>query len=301
MIKKSEILQTKIIVGLMRIKNLTYLQAEELVLGSLQLGLNFFDLADIYGGGKCEEMLGEILSQHQKLREKVIIQSKCGIKKGSYDFSYEHIIQSVNASLKRLKTTYLDVLLLHRPDCLMIPSEVNRAFKELKRQKKVRFFGVSNHNPLQIDLLKTKVKLPLLFNQLQFSVAFTLLVDSGLNVNNNNEMAISKDGHIYEYCRIHRIIMQAWSPFQYGFFAGVYLDSPKYPQLNETLNKIADKYQVDKITIASAFILRLPDKMQIVTGTTKLSRLSSIAKAQDIVLSHDEWYEIYSSVPNNLP
>jgi predicted oxidoreductase len=301
MIKKKEILNAKIIVGLMRIKEFTDQQTTEFIDGCLALKLNYFDLADIYGGGRCEQLLGNYLKENPSKRSQIIIQSKCGIKKGSFDFSYEHIIKSVDESLKRLSTTYLDVLLLHRPDVLMEPSQINRAFKELKRQKKVRFFGVSNQNSYQIDLIKTKVKIPLLFNQLQFSIAFTGMIDSGLNVNNHNDQAISRDGHILEYCRIHNIIIQAWSPFQYGFFEGVFLDSPKYKLLNEVLSDIASKYKVSTTTISTAFILRLPTSVSVVTGTTKVSRLTQIAQATSINLTHDEWYRIYLSAGNILP
>jgi predicted oxidoreductase len=302
-VKDNKVAKTtsKIVAGLMRISKMSQKEVDELVLGSVELGVNFFDLADIYGRGKCEELFGNTLATHKGLREKVIIQTKCGITAGTYDFSYEHIMESVEGSLKRLKTNYIDVLLLHRPDALVIPEEVAKAFNELESSKKVRYFGVSNQNPYQIELLKRAVKQPLLFNQLQFGPAFTGLVDSGINVNNHNDKAISRDGHVYEYSRLNDMVIQAWSPYQYGFFEGVIIGSDKYKTLNEVLDKLALKYKVTSTSIVAAFVLKLPDFTQIVTGTTKVSRMKEIVSALSYTLTHDEWYEIYLAAGNLLP
>ena len=236
-----------------------------------------------------------------QLREKLYLQSKCGIRNGYFDFSEEHILASVDGSLSRLNTEYLDVLLLHRPDSLMEPEEVASAFDKLQSSGKVRHFGVSNQNPSQIELLRKFVKQPILFNQLQLSVTNTGMIDSGFNVNTKFEIGIDRDGSILEYSRLHEITIQAWSPFQYGFFEGAFLDNEKFPELNAKINEIAEKYNVANTTIATAWILRHPANMQVVIGTMNAGRITDICKASDVNLTRPEWYEIYTAAGNKLP
>ena len=200
-----------------------------------------FDHADIYGGGRSEELFAEAVEMNPLIREKMVIQTKCGIRDGYYDFSKEHILRSVDGSLKRLKTEYIDILLLHRPDTLMEPEEVSEAFSTLHSSGKVRHFGVSNHNPMQIELLSRHLDQPILINQLQLSITNTGMIDCGLNVNMKIDPAINRDGSVLEYCRLKDITIQAWSPFQYGFFEGVFLDNPKFPELNKKIDEIADQ------------------------------------------------------------
>ena len=296
---KSGIKVPTIAVGCMRIGDIPETQVAEFVDTALGLGANFFDHADIYRGGKSEEVFGKVITP--SMRENILIQTKCGIKKGRYDFSYEHIVNSVDGSLKRLGTDYIDVLLLHRPDILVEPDEVAKAFDHLKSSGKVRHFGVSNHNPYQIMLLQKALDMPICTNQLQFGVMHTPMIDSGVNVNMYNEAATERDGGVLDFCRLNDITVQPWSPMQYGFFEGCFVDNEKFPELNETLERIGNKYSVSKTTIAFAWILRHPAKMQPVTGTTKIARLTDCLKAADISITREEWYEIYRAAGNKLP
>src|SRR5690554_3588125 len=251
----------------MRINTLDKVEAEKFIRTSLEEGANFFDHADIYSDGKCEEIFSDAIDMNPEMREKMILQSKCGIRKGSFDFSKEHILESVNGSLKRLKTDYLDVLLLHRPDTLVEPEEVAEAFDELESSGKVRHFGVSNQTPMQMQLLKKAVKQPIIANQLQLSITNANMITQGFNVNMENEQAVQRDGSVLDYCRLNDITIQPWSPFQYGFFEGVFLDNDKFPELNQKINEIAKKYEVSNTTITIAWLLRHPANMQPVTGT----------------------------------
>lgn len=300
-IANGEIKASEIAIGCMRIAGLEKSQASSLINTALEEGINFFDHADIYGGGKSEEVFADAIEMNPSIREKMIIQTKCGIRKGFYDFSKEHIISSVDASLKRLKTEYVDTLLLHRPDTLMEPEEVSEAFTKLYNEGKVRYFGVSNHNAMQIELLNKYLNNKVIINQLQFSVMHTGIIDSGLNVNMKIDPSIDRDGSILEYCRLKDITIQAWSPYQYGFFEGVFLDNDKFPELNEKINEIAAAKDVSNTAIATAWILRHPAKIQTVVGTTSEKRIKEICKASNIELSRQEWYEIYLAAGNKLP
>ncbi|MGG4551893.1 aldo/keto reductase [Paenibacillus humicus] len=290
-----------IAVGCMRINSLEQAEAEKFVQTALEAGANFFDHADIYGSGNCEEIFADAIHMNDDVREKIILQSKCGIRQGMFDFSKEHILNSVDGILKRLKTDYLDVLLLHRPDALVEPEEVAEAFDKLESSGKVRHFGVSNQNPMQIELLKKHVKQPLVANQLQLSITNATMISSGINVNMENAAAVNRDGSILDYCRLHDITIQPWSPFQYGFFEGVFLGNEKFPELNRKIDEIAAKYEVSNTTIAIAWLLRHPAKMQPVTGTMNLERILDCCKAADITLTREEWYEIYRAAGNVLP
>ena len=286
-------------VGCMRISNMNEKEASAFVNTAVENGAVFFDHADIYGGGKSESVFGKAVASMN--REDLIIQTKCGIRQGRFDFSYEHITQSVEGSLKRLGTDYIDVLLLHRPDALMEPEEVAKAFDELKASGKVRYFGVSNQNPYQMQLLQSCLDMPLCANQLQFSVMHAPMIQSGINVNMYNDSAVNRDGGVLDYCRLNKITIQPWSPMQYGFFEGCFIDNDKFPGLNAKLEEIGEKYGVSKTTVAFAWILRHPAKMQPVTGTTNLTRLVDCIKASEITLTREEWYEIYRAAGNVLP
>lgn len=290
-----------IAVGCMRIGSLDKPQAERFVQAALEEGANFFDHADIYGKGKCEEVFAEAIQMSPSVRDNIILQSKCGIRPGMFDFSKEHILNSVDGILKRLKTDYLDVLLLHRPDTLVEPEEVAEAFDLLERSGKVRHFGVSNQNPMQIQLLKKSVKQQIVANQLQLSVTNANMISQGFNVNMENHSAVNRDGSVLDFCRLHDITIQPWSPFQYGFFEGVFLDNDKFPELNKKINEIAAKYEVSNTTIAIAWLLRHPANMQPVTGTMNIERLKDCCKAADIRLTREEWYDIFRSAGNILP
>ena len=287
-------------VGCMRIADLNEKQVDEFVDTALENGANFFDHADIYGGGMSEVVFGNSIARYD--REKVIIQTKCGIVKGKmFDFSYEHIIDSVEGSLKRLNTEYIDVLLLHRPDALMEPEEVAKAFSQLKETGKVRYFGVSNQNPYQMQLLQNYLDMPICTNQLQFGIMHAPMIQSGINVNMYNDSAINRDGGVLDFCRLNNITIQTWSPMQFGFFKGCFIDNEQFPELNAVLGKIANKYGVSKTAVAICWILRHPAKMQPITGTTNIQRLKDSFKATEFTITREEWYEIYKAAGNVLP
>ncbi|USK34495.1 aldo/keto reductase [Bacillus sp. F19] len=288
-------------VGCMRINSLEKAEAEHFVQSALELGANFFDHADIYGAGTCEEIFAEAIHMNDDIREKIFLQSKCGIREGMFDFSKEHILESVDGSLKRLNTDYLDILLLHRPDTLVEPEEVAEAFDILKSSGKVRHFGVSNQNPMQIELLKKSVKQTIVANQLQLSITNANMISNGFNVNMENDSAVNRDGSILDYCRLNDITIQPWSPFQYGFFEGVFLGNDKFPELNQKIDEVANKYEVSNSTIAIAWLLRHPANMQPVIGTMNEGRLKDCCKASDILLTREEWYGIYRAAGNVLP
>lgn len=300
-IGKSGLEASEIVLGCMRIDKMSVEELSIYVDTAMAEGITLFDHADIYGRGYCEELFGKMLTYRTGLREKIQIQSKCSIRDGYYDFSKEHILTSVDKSLQRLKTDYLDLFILHRPDTLMEPEEVEEAFDILQSSGKVRNFGVSNFNSMQIELLKSCVKQPLLVNQMQFSIMNSGMVNSGIQVNTLFEGSIDHDGSILEYCRLKNITLQAWSPFQYGFFEGIFIDNDKFPELNQVLGRIATKKGVSKSAIAVSWILRHPAKMQTIVGTTNTERLKDICTASNVELSRAEWYEIYSAAGNRLP
>jgi predicted oxidoreductase len=291
-----------IAVGCMRIKGLSGPEAERFVKGALEQGACFFDHADVYGDGLCEEMFAEAVGMTPAVREKMILQSKCGIRrKIAFDFSRENILKSVDGSLRRLKTDYLDVLLLHRPDALVEPEEVAEALGRLHASGKVRHFGVSNQAPGMIRLLRKYVSQPFVANQLQLSITNATMISFDLTMNTARPEAASRDGEVLNYCRLNDITVQPWSPFQYGYFEGVFLDNPKFPGLNAKITQLAGKYGVPGAAIVLAWLLRHPAGMQPVTGTMNPERLRDCLKAAEIVLTREEWYEIYLAAGNILP
>jgi len=297
----NEMNASELSLGCMRISKLTNQEISTLIHTALDEGINFFDHADVYGGGKCEEKFSEALDMNSSLRDKMLLQTKVGIRQGSFDFSREHILEAVDGSLKRLRTDHIDVLLLHRPDALVEPEEVAEAFTILETSGKVKYFGVSNQNPMQIELLRKFVKQKILFNQLQLSITNTSMIDAGINVNMQINHSIDRDGSILDYCRLNEITIQPWSPFQYGFFEGVFLDNSKFPELNQAINTIAADKGVTNTAIAIAWLLRHPAHMQPILGTTSPQRVKDACKASDITLTREEWYAIYLAAGNKLP
>jgi predicted oxidoreductase len=292
---------SEIALGCMRIASLSNQDIATLIHTALDAGITFFDHADVYGGGKSEEKFAEALDMTPRLRDTMILQTKVGIRKGSFDFSKEHILEAVEGSLNRLRTDHLDVLLLHRPDALVEPEEVAEAFTILQDSGKVKYFGVSNQNPMQIELLTKFVKQPLIINQLQLSITNTGMIDAGINVNMKIDSSIVRDGSILDYCRLKEITIQPWSPFQYGFFEGVFLDNDKFPELNAQINTIAASRGVTSTAIAIAWLLRHPARMQPILGTTNPTRVKDACKASDVKLTRQEWYDIYLAAGNKLP
>ncbi|MBO0439680.1 aldo/keto reductase [Candidatus Enterococcus ikei] len=295
----SDLQAASVILGCMRMNGAE--NPAEVIETAYDHGIDFFDHADIYGGGECETIFGNALKETSIKREDIIIQTKCGIRKGMFDFSKEHIVSSVEGSLKRLGVDYVDALLLHRPDTLVEPEEVAAAFDQLESQGKVKYFGVSNQKPMQIELLKKTIKQPLVANQLQFGIKHTGMIDQGIHVNMTDEPSIDHDGSILDYSRLNEMTIQAWSPYQYGFFEGVFIGNEKFPELNETLDRIAESHNCTSTGLATAWILRHPANMQVIAGTMNINRIKEISKAADIVLSREEWYEIYRAAGNILP
>lgn len=291
-----------IAVGCMRIRGMEQKERVHYLADCLQNGLNFFDHADVYGKGECERLFAAAQKEIGVKREDIILQSKCAIRPGRYDFSKDYLLSSVDGILKRLETDYLDVLLLHRPDALAEPEEVAQAFETLYQAGKVRHFGVSNHRPYQIELLQKYVKQPLCVNQMQFSIPFSSMVASGMETNMMTEGAVDRDGGVLDYCRLHDITIQAWSPFQYGFFEGVFVgNQEKYPKLNEELNALAEQYAVTPTAIAAAWVLRHPARIQLIAGTTNPKRMQEILSGTQITLTREEWYRLYLAAGHILP
>lgn len=296
-----------VIAGMMRIPDKTDAEVRELYDTARASGIDFFDHADIYGGAMhvCEDRFASALQLSSSERDEITLQTKCGIVPAEqmFNFSYEHIVTQVEGSLKALRTDHIDVLLLHRPDALVEPEEVARAFDELEAAGKVRSFGVSNHTPRQIDLLRTAVTQPLVANQLQLSITHSPIIAQGVAANmSGEEQSVVRDGGgIVEYCRINGITIQAWSPFQGGFFGGVFLGNEKYAELNAVLDRLAAKYRVEPIAIATAWITRHPAHMQVVLGTTTPQRVADAAAGADVVLTRGEWYELFRTAGHIVP
>lgn len=300
-IGKGKISGSEIGLGCMRITGLPSVkEVRNLVDTAMDCGIDFFDHADIYAGGEAEQVFGQAIDPG--IREKMIIQTKCAIRPGiCYDFSKKHILESVDKSLARLQTDYIDILLLHRPDTLMEPEEVAEAFEELERSGKVRCFGVSNQNAMQIELLNQYCGGKILIDQLQFSIAHCDIIDSGINVNVHNDAGANRDGSVLEYCRLKGITIQAWSPFQYGMFEGVFLNCDKFPELNRLIDELAEKYQVTNNAVAVAWILRHPARIQTIVGSTSQERIRGICQASDVKLTREEWYALYMAAGKQLP
>jgi predicted oxidoreductase len=296
-----------VIAGMMRIDDKDDAHIRELYESARAAGIDFFDHADIYGGRMhhCESRFAEALELTASERDEIVLQTKCGIvpAEGMFDFSYEHIVAQVEGSLRALRTDRLDVLLLHRPDALVEPDEVARAFDELEASGKVRAFGVSNHTPRQIDLLRTAVKQPLIANQLQLSITHAPIIAQpvAMNMAGSEQSVVRDGGGVVEYCRINGITIQAWSPFQGGFFTGVFLGNPEYAELNAVIDRLAAAHRVTPIAIATAWITRHPAHMQVVLGTTTPQRVTDAALGAEIELTRPEWYELFRAAGHLLP
>ena len=294
-----------IVQGCMRMPALSVDEAAKVIRTSYDLGVNYFDHATCYGeNGAAETRFGEAFAKTGLRREDVVLQSKCGLcfERNEFDWTKENILSSVEGSLKRLKTDYLDVLLLHRPDVLFEPEEVAAAFDQLEAEGKVRYFGVSNLVPMQIELLKKYVKQPLIFNQVQLSLDQSQLIDQALYMNNKStDFSINRDGNLLDYCRLHDITIQAWSPLQFGMFKGTFIDHPDFPELNKVLAKIGEREGVSKTAVALAWILRHPAKMQVIIGTMNPEHIVSACDASKVQLSHHDWYELYLAAGKYLP
>ena len=298
---KTDLLVPEIALGCMRMDRLTTAEAAQVLGTALDLGMNFFDHADIYGRGASEERFTAARKELGLARDQLLLQSKCGIHDGVFDFSKDHILASVDGILRRLDTDYLDVLALHRPDALMEAEEVAEAFRILYQAGKVRHFGVSNQNIYQMELLQSYMDQPLVVNQLQLSPAHTPLIDAGLHVNMREESGIMRDGGLIDYCQLKKITIQAWSPFLIDLHHGIFAGHPDYAELNATLDRYAQEYGVATEAIVIAWIMRHPAKIQTIVGSMNPDRIKRIAQAQSVRLDRMAWYDIYKSAGNILP
>jgi len=292
---------SSIALGCMRLTRLDIAEAEKLLLTAVEKGINFFDHADIYAGGRAETLFGQLLRRNPGLREKIIIQTKCGICPGYYDSSEEHILEAVDGSLSRLGLDSVDVLLIHRPDALMEPEEMASAFEKLEKAGKVRAFGVSNMNSTQMQLLDRAMPGKMIINQLQFGVAHSGLVDEGIAVNTDLDQAIVRTDGVLDYCRLNGVTVQAWSPMQYGMFKGPFMQCEDYAELNAYMEELAQQYNVSAEAIALAWILRHPAKIQAIIGTANIDRVCRSAEAMNITLTRPEWYKMYKLAGNVIP
>ena len=300
---------SRLILGSMRIADKPLVNNERLVRLAIDIGINTFDHADIYGGGSCEEIYGQIIKSSPALRTRMVLQTKCGIRSGGYDLSYNHILESVNGSLRRLNTDHIDILLLHRPDTLMRPEEVAKAFDELEKSGKVRVFGVSNFSAPQIDFLQSYLNQRLQINQVQMSAAYCPIIDSGIYVNTGAQNG-NADG-LLEYCRKHNVTLQTYGTMQCSFtdeagycYNGAFLTEhakKKYFALNFMLDGLAQKYNTTPEAVAVAWILHHPADMQAVIGTTLDKHLSLYRDCCDVPLTNYEWYKIYESAGHRIP
>ncbi|MGW6508783.1 aldo/keto reductase [Streptomyces niveus] len=303
----TDILAPNVVLGLMRIADKSEDDIRELVRTARDAGIDFVDHADVYGGElhDCERRFADAMALSPSQRDEITIQTKAGIVTDGpyYDFSYDHLVQSAERSLAALRTDRIDILLLHRPDALVEPEEVARAFDALESSGKVRAFGVSNHTPGQIDLLRKYVRQPIVANQLQLSITHAPIVAQGVAANMlaEQQAATLDGGGIVDYCRLHDITIQAWSPFQAGFFTGVFLGSPDYPELNAVIDRLAAQYDVPAIAIATAWITRHPALMQVVLGTTNPERVAGAAQGSELPLTRAEWYGLFRAAGHLVP
>ena len=293
---------SRVALGVMRISEKSPEEAVKIITTAMDCGINFFDTADVYGGGKSSQVLGRALKDAGVARDQVIVQTKFGIVAGKrYDFSKKHLLEALDFELTNLGVDYVDFALLHRPDTLVELDQVAEAFNELQNAGKVRHFGVSNVNPWQAELLQSAVDQKLEVNQLQFGLGHTGMVEQEFHVNMSDASSVDHDGGIIAYSRLKKMTIQAWSPFQYGFFEGVFVDNPKFPELNAKLEELAQKYDSTKNGIATAWILRHPAQMQVILGSMNPTRIQQMAAGADVTLEAQDWYDLYFAAGNDLP
>lgn len=275
--------------------------AIRLVVAAVEAGINFFDHADIYARGKSERIFSEVIRAVPGLRQRIVIQSKCGIRfpdtpeagtPGRYDFSFDHIVGSVDASLTRLGIEQMDILLLHRPDPLIEPDEVAQAFSALHRAGKVRYFGVSNFSAGQISLLQRSVEQPLVVNQLEISLLHHHLISEGIGINQTGYPYAATTGTL-DYCRLNNIHIQAWTPIARGKIIAPSADAPENVKaVAKEIADLAESLGTTREAVALAWLLRHPAGIQPVMGTSNMERLLGSCKADGLELSREAWYAL---------
>lgn len=298
--------KSRIIQGLMRLDNIDENRLYDIIKFDLENGVYFFDLADIYCRGESEAKLGRVLKAHPELREKMFIQTKGSIRfspetGGYYDLSYKHIKEAVYDSLNRLGIDYLDSFLLHRPDIFIDKDEVAKAFNELYLEGKVKHFGVSNFSKEMIEYISMNLKQKIEYNQVQLGVGHMPMVEEVFNYNTPFDEGINRSNESFFYLKRKGIIIQAWSPFIMKFFEGSLFDENKYPEINNVLNKMANKYQTSKCAIATAFLLKLDKDLLVITGSTNIKHIKESIDGEKVNLSKEDWYAIYKETGHKLP
>ncbi len=291
-----------LILGCRRWASLSPAAAERLFFVAREEGVRCFDHADIYGGGQAESIFGELLAKRPSEREQIILQSKCAIRKQNghnyYDQSAAYMLEAVDGILRRLRTEYLDILLLHRPDVLTAPEEVAEAFDRLHASGKVRQFGVSNYGAMQIHLLQQYLRHKIVIDQVQASLAHPLIVSSCFTANMCG--GVPADG-ILDYGRLNNIALQIWSPLQMSDGKTLFLGNEQYAALNAKLAELGEAWQATPAAIAIAWLLRIPAGIQVVTGTTDPQHLKSVCRAAGIRLTRADWYDLYHAAGHPLP
>ncbi|WP_028543590.1 aldo/keto reductase [Paenibacillus taiwanensis] len=288
------------------------LKAEQAVDAALSIGINMFDHANIYTMGKAEETFGRILKGRPQLREQMVIQSKCGIRfaegdvPGRFDFSKEHILSAVDATLGRLGIDYLDILLLHRPDPLMEPDEVAAAFGHLKAAGKVKYFGVSNMSASQIKFLQRSLPDQLAVNQLEMSLGHLHWLDQGVHVNQQAGASVNFAEGLMEYCQMERIQIQAWGPLAQGRFTGRSLvGEPEHVQQTaKRVERMAQEKETTPEAIVLGWLMRHPAGIQPIIGSANADRILACKAAEEQArqMSREEWYSLYVSARGqNMP
>lgn len=304
-IGQSGIEASRVALGVMRMAGKSREEADEIVHTALACGIDFFDAADIYGRGASSERLGQALADNGVAREDVKLQTKFGIVPGQrYDFTRAHLEAALDEELARLQTDYVDVVLLHRPDPLVDLAELAETFVAMRDAGKVRAFGVSNMNPWQVEMLQAALEpagVRLEVNQLQFGLGHTQLISSGLHVNMADDTAAERGTGAIEHARLRRMTIQAWSPYQYGTFAGCFIGHPDFPELNAALDAVAEALGSTPTAVATAWILRHPAKIQVVCGSMTPAHIREAAAGADLDLPRDAWWELYMAAGNDLP
>ena len=279
-------------------------RAAGLLATALEQGITLFDHADIYTHGKSEALFGEALRQLPGARDSMVLQSKCGIRfpddpragdPGRYDFSRQHILAAVEGSLRRLGTDRLDILLLHRPDALVEPEEVAGAFAHLHQSGKVRHFGVSNHGSAQIALLQQHLDQPLVVNQLELNIVHSQLIDDGVSANQESDRYAGAAGTL-DYCRLHEVMVQAWSPLARGnLIAPRAKADHRVRKAARMVAALARARRTSKEAVALAWLLKHPARIQPIVGTTSRERLIACCRSDGLELSREEWYALFAA------
>ncbi|MBL4763848.1 MAG: aldo/keto reductase [Colwellia sp.] len=297
-LKNSNIITSRLIYGCMRIAGDNSSQdrakGKHAIQAALDVGYNHFDHADIYGGGECESLFGELLKASPSLRDNIIITSKAGIRVGDrpnvgdpkcYDFSADYLTKQVEISLKRLNTDYLDLFLLHRPDYLFNAQDVANTLMQLKQSGKVKHFGVSNFSPSQVSLLQSALGEPLLVNQIE------------INIHNINSFS---DGSL-DQCQQLGITPIAWCPLGgvvYPAWGNTF--SPVTEQrIEDELATQALKYACQPWQLILAWLLKHPANICPIIGSTTPERIYAAQEALTLVYSHEDWYRLLEARNGN--